>query len=1594
QPDEVDPHIYKLKFLPPVLDFGSQLVGVPRVLEVMVINEEVDSIVDLESISSSTIHFHYSFFLDKVDAACTKVEPEIVMGRSTDRELEGGKNTSFKVVFMAQEEGPVKSHLHIHTSFGTYKYHVMGRGVGSLEHVKKISFNYSFPPVTNMYIGDFQLELDDEEGELDLGLQDGSIFEVPIFENSPVKRAMFLVTEENQSITFVRVKINGSHMEGSEQMLADVEVLTEPGMYSAAQVLHLGLVRSDDSPKVLSIGIINSAQKPITIQNVFVTPVAEGIKVDFEPVRFPPDPNRAHQVANITFDPKRIGKDDGVQEGKIVLKAKNNQLKVVLPYQMEVLHGELGVNASLLQFHTRGGDNDLTPRKISVRNGFRVPIMVIDATLATDLLCLFSKQYKIGEAVIQMAMMKHRSHEENYAVIGRIAPYKSCWAENRIMLSDILRKQSLDGVRAKILEPGGESEMFELSLIDKKADIQLQSHISLWTNASEFRIPIVCYNGRIRVLLPSIRQSVGLDFGTKGLNELWDLLFAVQNENPVPIRIRGWGSNMTRSFVELLGTDSGDVTPYFGKKDLSRLPRSVMQDPIRPSYVKPTVFRWFSSFREAAEKDEESSFLYQPHSSRPRSTQTPELVETVRELLIIAPGYFVLFRLGVRTPTEEGMHYGKVFVHTVYEEMDVPFRLRTALGTLSFIPTSLDFPDAFPGKISRTEVHVYSSFHHPLRLARVSPIPADPRLSFHAASPLGDNGNPPPIVLYPESVTHIGTLVLDLVWKNWRPSCILKIQTAQDDLQLLKDLNDIYSMQKRNCSCNVSLQLDTNEVKGFQFWAKVELKRPRLGPLSISLPLTQVGNVSVATAKISNPSHHPVLVQAATLPFYPPSVELRDLRAARSIRRDQSNRFGETVDMEEGSFSLVEAERGDECCNQSQLFSLEPNGSASLNIIFFPSKPGRHLSLLFLRNNLTGLDLILLEGEGSKGELKFGNRRTNHPSPFLFDISDRHLKDCHSELTQMIFLLAIELVGMGSHVLAGKKPSPHTYQEFTLKRSFSFRNTGDIPVHIHGWRIGGYPCEGYGFRVVQCSGFHLSPNESRSIEIVFSPDFTLSRVQQTLTILSSLDPNGEAGRHRYQLLATVAPGMLLECAATIPRPPWETLLYYTMAAALGFFFSCTLVAGYLEADGILRNTFVNVATIAPTPSVESSRKMVQVFDLKAIAKERIPRLEPESSARESKAGSNKNWTAGRECRRRIRRLGNDDMHGIDLAIPTSIEKEFLVAAPPLPPLLPPDEEGSEASREEEAKKTEDKSDKSKELERTKTGGRSRKKKKKKDCESLSTLTTESSAMEDDSDSSRKRERIIREQLEEEALKRRKEEKRRTVGELSLKGGHRLCRAGKQKARRRDDEESWDTPSPAKSPSPSPRSSPRPSFDFPGTEERVRPALLVPSVNGIPTHLMNLEHGESVGRGVDRRRKTRTCELAPGAPRPPRSGPGPTSWDAPCLLPPEMENLEESAAQTEGFVRSVSQPISLLPSPLVVAFERGKAKGAKDVDGKRGDLGAIGGERKTASPTSTTVMSPDAWIESISTQYADSFFSSSPPLFPRVRFFPVFLFAFL
>jgi hypothetical protein len=77
----------------------------------------------------------------------------------------------------------------------------------------------------------------------------------------------------------------------------------------------------------------------------------------------------------------------------------------------------------------------------------------------------------------------------------------------------------------------------------------------------------------------------------------------------------------------------------------------------------------------------------------------------------------------------------------------------------------------------------------------------------------------------------------------------------------------------------------------------------------------------------------------------------------------------------------------------------------------------------------------------------------------------------------------------------------------------------------------------------------------------FTPDFTMSRIQHTLTIFTSLGTE-----FNYTLQATVPTHTLSKCAASLPRPNWEPVLYYSIVCVMSFILFCILVASYFEAD--------------------------------------------------------------------------------------------------------------------------------------------------------------------------------------------------------------------------------------------------------------------------------------------------------------------------------------------------------------------------------------------------------------------------------------------
>ena len=169
-----------------------------------------------------------------------------------------------------------------------------------------------------------------------------------------------------------------------------------------------------------------------------------------------------------------------------------------------------------------------------------------------------------------------------------------------------------------------------------------------------------------------------------------------------------------------------------------------------------------------------------------------------------------------------------------------------------------------------------------------------------------------------------------------------------------------------------------------------------------------------------------------------------------------------------------------------------------------------------------------------------------------------------------------------------------------MKRTFTARNRGHFPIAITGFDINESPCEGYGFRVLQCEPLTLLPNQSHSMEIAFTPDFTQTQVERTLRLHSTA--LGSTALN-FTLMATLPTHMLILCAAVLPRPSWEHFLYYSSAVVSVFLLLCVVTAATLEADRILKCGLVAMVTVVSPQAEYSAANSGVLLDLKAVAKE-------------------------------------------------------------------------------------------------------------------------------------------------------------------------------------------------------------------------------------------------------------------------------------------------------------------------------------------------------------------------------------------------------
>ncbi|XP_037353148.1 transmembrane protein 131-like isoform X2 [Talpa occidentalis] len=348
---------------------------------------------------------------------------------------------------------------------------------------------------------------------------------------------------------------------------------------------------------------------------------------------------------------------------------------------------------------------------------------------------------------------------------------------------------------------------------------------------------------------------------------------------------------------------------------------------------------------------------------------------------------------------------------------------------------------------------------------------------------------------------------------NWERSLSLNWSTWDVDSELANKLYERWKKFKNGDVCKRTVLGMTRfthlkkskESEVFVSFLPRLLSKPGL---VLNFSATALRNSVVKYFVVKNPSSLLVSLQLLPLSLYPkPEAAVRLLH--KWFGTDM-----QMINFTTGEFQLTKAcpYRGvhtEEPRSSILHLHLQPLEVRRVGVVFTPADYGKVSSLILIRNNLTVIDMIGVEGFGARELLKVGGRLPGTGGSLRFKVPESTLMDCRRQLKD-------------------------SKQILSITKNFKVENIGPLPLTVTSLRINGYNCQGYGFEVLDCHQFSLDPNTSRDISIVFTPDFTSSWVIRELTLVTAADLE-----FRFTLNVTLPHHLLPLCADVVPGPSWE-----------------------------------------------------------------------------------------------------------------------------------------------------------------------------------------------------------------------------------------------------------------------------------------------------------------------------------------------------------------------------------------------------------------------------------------------------------------------
>ncbi|XP_069747987.1 transmembrane protein 131 isoform X2 [Narcine bancroftii] len=674
--------------------------------------------------------------------------------------------------------------------------------------------------------------------------------------------------------------------------------------------------------------------------------------------------------------------------------------------------------------------------------------------------------------------------------------------------------------------------VFSLLFTATTSSIHIDSNILLITNASKFHLPVRAYTGFLDyfVLPPSLEERI-IDFGILSATEEGNIIFIIMNCNPIELAVKAWFVVGDGLSIELLMVEKGNKTTI-----ISSL------------------------------------------------TDLGKLSTTEQSSVILASGYYAVFRMKLAAKELEGPYDGAVQITTDYEILTIPVRALIAVGSLVCSPKHIVLPCSFPGKVVHHGLNIMSSFSQKVKLQNIRSLTEDVRFYYkrmkHNKDDLESRKKSKIANIYFDAGLlcgdhcYVGLPFLTKSELRSQHSLAMQDDAWDADWDLYKNLYKKWTELKETSAHKVDVvfEVDTDLQKNVQAIISSELVWPSLvNATHLIFPLTNTNNTSERELILENPADVPVFAQLLPLALYPKPSFVADVLMERLHLGKHTNLDTKTFEFKliSNHTSSVKSTSGfvESSARQSVLnVFLRPGERRAVTVKFAPVHNRTVMTLIIIRNNLTVVDAVMVQGQGTAESLKLAGKHPGAGSSLRFKINEVLLKDCSDKM---------------------KLREPN----FTLKRIFKVENTGLLPVLVKSMEISGYICEGYGFKVVNCQEFALKPNASKEMTILFTPDFTASRVIRELKLITA-----GGSELVFALNASLPYHMLATCAEALPRPNWELGLYVIISGIMSVLFLLVIGTAYLEAQGIWEPFRRRLSLEGSNPPFDVGR----TFDLRRI----------------------------------------------------------------------------------------------------------------------------------------------------------------------------------------------------------------------------------------------------------------------------------------------------------------------------------------------------------------------------------------------------------